>query len=508
LKRNVLLLAGSSAELDALGELVAMFDVDWLAGMSFGLFPLEEAEATELATELEAVFGGEESGPLTDIVRFVPIERLNAILVISAQPAYLDRAQTWIDRLDRIGEGVEQRIFVYAVQNGRATDLAEVLGEVFGIPTATVAPGDLLAPGMEAAQIGAGAFELGESELGAATEGEEQFQEPQEQQEQQVTPTPQPFGMERPRGTLGATRPDGAEDDRDIRVIADDTTNSLVIRATPRDYRQIRDALAELDIMRLQVLIEATIAEVTLNGQLRYGVEWFFRYGDVEFTFSRLATGAVGGNFPGFSALLDTGDVVAVFNALEKITDVNVISSPHLLVLDNQTALLQVGDEVPIATQQAVSVTDPDAPVVNSIEQRDTGVILSVTPRVNASGLVFMEIEQESSDAVPTITSNLDSPTIRQRRVASTVAVQSGEAVVLGGLIRDSVRQEDTGLPILHRLPIIGPLFGVTDTINDRTELLVVLTPRVIRNPEQARAVTEELRRRLRGLVPLEARVR
>jgi general secretion pathway protein D len=121
---------------------------------------------------------------------------------------------------------------------------------------------------------------------------------------------------------------------------------------------------------------------------------------------------------------------------------------------------------------------------------------------------VFMEIEQESSDAVPTITSNLDSPTIRQRRVASTVAVQSGEAVVLGGLIRDSVRQEDTGLPILHRLPIIGPLFGVTDTINDRTELLVVLTPRVIRNPEQARAVTEELRRRLRGLVPLEARVR
>jgi general secretion pathway protein D len=163
---------------------------------------------------------------------------------------------------------------------------------------------------------------------------------------------------------------------------------------------------------------------------------------------------------------------------------------------------------VPIATQQAQSVTDADAPLVNSIEQRDTGVILSVTPRVNASGLVFMEIEQESSRPVQTVTSELDSPTIQQRRVASTVAVQSGEAVVLGGLIQDRVTLEDTGVPILHRLPVIGPLFGVTDTITDRTELLVVLTPRVIRNPEQARAVTEELRRRLRGLVPLEARVR
>jgi general secretion pathway protein D len=504
--RNILLLAGSPAELNTLSELVTMFDVDWLAGMSFGLFPLEEAEALELATELEAVFGSEEGGPLTDIVRFIPIERLNAILVVSAQPAYLDRAQTWIERLDRIGEGVEPRIFVYAVQNGRATDLAEVLGEVFGIPTATVGEADLLAPGLEPIELGTSGFERDESGIGAQGDVAEELpadREPRAGRE------PQQPGMRRAPDALRPSRAGAPQEDREIRVIADDTTNSLVIRATPRDYRQIREALAELDIIRLQVLIEATIAEVTLNGQLRYGVEWFFRFGDVSFTFSRLeAPGNITGNFPGFSALLDSSDVVAVFNALERITDVNVISSPHLLVLDNQTALLQVGDEVPIATQQAQSVTDPDAPLVNSIEQRDTGVILSVTPRVNASGLVFMEIEQESSRPVQTVTSELDSPTIQQRRVASTVAVQSGEAVVLGGLIQDRVEQRDTGVPILHRLPIIGPLFGVTDTINDRTELLVVLTPRVIRNPEQARAVTEELRRRLRGLVPLEARVR
>jgi general secretion pathway protein D len=178
------------------------------------------------------------------------------------------------------------------------------------------------------------------------------------------------------------------------------------------------------------------------------------------------------------------------------------------MVLDNQTARLQVGDQVPIATQSAVSVIDPEAPVVNSIEQRDTGVILSVTPRVNASGLVIMEIEQESSDVVPTTSSQIDSPTIRQRRVASTVAVQSGQTVVLGGLIQDGLDEGSTGIPVLHDLPIIGPLFGVTNNTARRTELLVVITPRVIRSPDQARAVTEELRLRLRGIAALEVKVR
>jgi general secretion pathway protein D len=206
--------------------------------------------------------------------------------------------------------------------------------------------------------------------------------------------------------------------------------------------------------------------------------------------------------------LFSNADVRAVFNALERVTDLNVISSPQLLVLDNQTARLQVGDQVPIATQSAVSVIDPDAPQVNTIEQRDTGVILSVTPRVNASGLVIMEIEQEISDVVETTTSQIDSPTIRQRRVASTVGVQTGQTVVLGGLIEDEVEQRDSGIPFLHRLPIIGPLFGVTDNIDRRRELLVVLTPRVIRSPDQARAVTEEVRQRLRSLKALGERVR
>ncbi|MGH6902626.1 MAG: type II secretion system secretin GspD [Geminicoccaceae bacterium] len=507
--RNLLLLAGAPAELDTLNDLVATFDVDWLAGMSFGLFPLTLATADEVVVELEELFGGVEAGPLEGMVRFLPIERLNAVLVISSQPAYLDRARTWIARLDQVGE--EPQVYVYPVQNGRAADLAGVLSETFGIEAATVGPEDLLAPGLEPAGIESSGFELGES---AAQAGEEQRDEDVRRPR---AAAPERLGAAR-SGTERRSPADLASAFRgDVRIVADETTNSLVIRAAPQAYRKIESALRQLDIIPLQVLLEATIAEVALQGQLRYGVEWFFRYGDVAFNFSRLSpspapldTGPnlVTPQLPGFSALFSNADVRAVFNALEEVTDLNVISSPQLLVLDNQTARLQVGDQVPIATQSAVSVLDPDAPIVNSIEQRDTGVILSVTPRVNASGLVIMEIEQEISDVVETTTSQIDSPTIRQRRVASTVAVQSGQTVVLGGLISDEVELMESGIPVLHRLPIIGPLFGVTDTVDRRNELLVVLTPRVIRSPDQARAVTEELRQRLRGLVALEERIR
>jgi general secretion pathway protein D len=513
--RNLLLLAGAPAELDTLNDLVATFDVDWLAGMSFGMFPLTLATADEVVVELEQLFGGGEAGPLEGVVRFLPIERLNAVLVISSQPAYLDRARTWIARLDQVGE--EPQVYVYPVQNGRAADLAGVLSETFGIETATIGPEDLLAPGLEPAGIESSGFELGES----AAEADE---EPLDEDVRRRAAAPERLGAARSRlgaarsGTERRTPADLVSAFRgDVRIVADETTNSLVIRASPQDYRKIEAALRQLDIIPLQVLLEATIAEVALQGQLRYGVEWFFRYGDVAFNFSRLApspgplnTGPnlVTPQLPGFSALFSNADVRAVFNALEEVTDLNVISSPQLLVLDNQTARLQVGDQVPIATQSAVSVLDPDSPIVNSIEQRDTGVILSVTPRVNASGLVIMEIEQEISDVVETTTSQIDSPTIRQRRVASTVAVQSGQTVVLGGLISDELEQRESGIPVLHQLPIIGPLFGVTDTVDRRNELLVVLTPRVVRSPDQARAVTEELRQRLRGLVALEERIR
>jgi general secretion pathway protein D len=486
--RNLILLAGLPDQLSTLTSLIAMFDVDWLQGMSFGLFPLANAPAAQLVEELHQVFSSLEGGPLEGLLNFVPIERLNAVLVVASQPTYLDQAEVWIDRLDRLDNGEEPQIFVYSAQNARATNLADVLSEMFDARTTTVQGSSLLAPGQEG-------IELSTTSAFSPERPGEPGQPPVSEAILRAAAPGQP--------ALESSGPQDAS----IRIIADDTTNSLVIRAAPREYRKIREALQELDILPLQVLIEATIAEVTLNDELRFGVEWFFQSGDFEFAFDPGTLTPLAG----FRGVFASGnDVRILLQALDEVTDVNVVSSPQLMVLDNQTARIQVGDQVPISVQSATSVIDPDAPVVNSIEYRDTGVILLVTPRVNASGLVIMEIQQEISNVVaaPSQTvSEITSPTINQRQINSTVAIASGETVALGGLIQDERERSQSGIPLLSRIPIVGALFSTRSNAVRRTELLVLITPSVVENPARARAVTQELRRRLRSLEELEKRV-
>lgn len=266
----------------------------------------------------------------------------------------------------------------------------------------------------------------------------------------------------------------------------------------------IEQTMKRLDIVPLQVLIEATIAEVTLNDALSYGIRWFFDAGTRsdthDFTFTDATNGAVVSTFPGFSYLFDGGDARVALNALSEVTEVTIVSSPSLMVLDNKTARLQVGDQVPVPVQQSVSTQNPDAPIVNSIQFQDTGVILEVTPHVNASGLVVLDVLQEVSNVVATTSSGIDAPTIQQRAINSTVAVQTGETIALGGLIRDRANTTNNGVPVLMNIPLLGNLFKTKNITNERTELLVLLTPQVVRDQAEARAVTQELRRRLKGL--------
>jgi general secretion pathway protein D len=293
-----------------------------------------------------------------------------------------------------------------------------------------------------------------------------------------------------------------------LRIVADARQNALVIYATAGEYQAIESALQKLDIVPLQVMIEATIAEVTLNDTLKYGVEWFFNSGNNTISFSSLTTGAIASAFPGFSYLFASNDVKVVLNALSQVSDVKVISSPQLMVLDNEAARLQVGDQVPIITRTAVSIDNPDAPIANEVQYRDTGVILDIIPHVNASGLVVLDIIQEVSDvAQQQQDATIASPTIQQRRIASTVAVNGGETIALGGLIRDSTDNSVNGVPLLSDIPILGNLFKTTSDIVKRTELIVLLTPHVIRDRDDARSVTEELRRRLRALPPLSSKI-
>jgi general secretion pathway protein D len=504
--RNLLLLAGTRQERVNMLDVVSIFDVDWLAGMSIALVPLQAAAPKAILEDLQQVFGNAEGGPLAGVVRFQPIERLNSILVITSRPEYLDKAQSWIERLDGGVEGGERSLHVYLVQNGRSADLADVLNQIFGDKGAD--PGarrsDSAAEGGDAAGTRANGTRRGgttatqSAQRDAQNAGTQRNAQTAGQGRAGENQTAAQRRAAAARAGSGVALPAG----EGMRIIADEKNNALVILATPREYRSILAAIEKLDIRPLQVLIEATIAEVSLTDELRYGLQWFFKSGASEFTLSSGTSSAIAPTFPGFSYLLGLSDIRVVLDALDKVTDFKVISSPQLMVLDNETAILQVGDEVPVQT----GTTTNDQGTTTSTQFRDTGVILEVTPRVNAGGLVQLDVSQEASQAI--VKEGEPNPTIQQRKIESTIAIQSGQTVALGGLIREERTASSSGIPILSRIPILGALFGSTADTGLRTELLILITPRVIRNQREAEVVTDELRKRVRALTPLDERIR
>jgi general secretion pathway protein D len=288
-----------------------------------------------------------------------------------------------------------------------------------------------------------------------------------------------------------------------MKIVADNTKNSLIVMANERDYQRITRVIRNLDVVPSQVLIEAAIAEVTLTDDLKYGLEWQLqKNGTPTATFSSLTSGAIAAAFPGFNYAFNASNISAMLKALNDITKVNVISTPSLMVLDNKTARLQIGDQVPITTQTATNVVTSQAAIVNTVSMQDTGVILSVTPRINESGRVQLEIEQEVSSVVKTTTSNIDSPTIQQRRVQTTVVVNDGEVLALGGMIQDQTSRESTQIPVLGDLPGVGALFSNRSNSVAKTELLILITPRVVRDAGESRLVTEEYRRKMKIYMP------
>ncbi len=491
--RNLLVLAGTSRELKALLDAVETFDVDWLSGMSYAFFPTEYADAKTVVDDLKQVFD-EQKSPLGGMVRLIPLQRLNMVLAASPQPEYLQKVGDWIKRLDLGSSSPGRRIYVYDVQNGKCTDLASTLSQVFGIEDAgwrsQASPysgtgGNTL--GFSGNNQTFAGFQSSGSALssiqgvGGVGSGGLGYTSPQASLRQQYQ-GPQTGGLAAGLDTAG------------LRIVPDEATNALLILATPNEFGVIDNALKRLDQPPRQVLIEASLAEVTLNDEIKFGVEWAFKSSTASVGFSPNSNGSVASLFPGFSYLYTgAGNISAVLNALESITKVKVLSAPKLLVLNNHEAEIEVGDEVPILTQQAISTSQTGAPIVNSVDQRKTGVILHVTPRVNQSGMVILDIGQEVSSVIPTTTSNIDSPTIQERKVTSTVAVHDGETIALGGMISDSHSNGRAGIPWFVRIPLLGWLFGTTDNATNRTELIVLLKPRVIRDPAELGRVMADL---------------
>ncbi len=480
--RNTITLSGNPQDIASMIEAITIFDVDVMKGMSFALVPVKMSQPGLIADELKDVFASDREGPMAGMVRFLPNKRLNAILVISPQPDYLSRAESWIKRLDRQASDGEKQFYTYNVQNRRAKELVEVLQSMFSNETSGGHGGSAtrnVSPAMNETTLRSKRSLSNGSRFGSP-------------------PSLSASSAQAGNGDTHHTpafRGNGEAEKAQFKIIADEAKNAILIEATKTDYRRIMRLIETLDVMPNQVLIEATFAEITLTDDLKFGVRWYLRGGSSDFTFSDSAAGAISSVFPGFSYAIKAANIAATLNTLHQITNVNVISSPSLTVMDNKTAVLQIGDQVPITTQSAQSVTNPDAPIVNSVSYKDTGVILSMTPRINERGRVLLDIEQEVSNVVSTTTSGIDSPTIRQRRVKTSVVVNNGEAIVLGGIIQSNKTRSRTQIPLVGDIPIIGNVFKQNDDKINKTELIILITPRVIKNGEDAREITDEYRR-------------
>ena len=529
--RNLLLIQGTGPERRSALDVVASFDVEWLRNQSVGVYPLKATAPETMIHELERIFESNEGGQGQGVIRFQPISRMNAVMAVTKNPQFLQRATEWVQRLDRSDtSGTTLRI--YRVKFGNATKVAQVLNDIFVSQRSGGgdSPFDNLAPGsrgvkgrLDAAggtgagsERGAGGSGGGLSGAGAGGGGDQRAQGGSSGRgsggggggggavaasfdtfSDRKPPGGDPFGGGLAGG--GGGGPQGVF--QNIRITADAANNSIVIYSNQEDYRTIERALYSIDRPQLQVAIDATIAEISLTDALQYGVRFYFTSKDVGLNANKgsaalLDAPLISRALPGFNLLLGSeAQPRVVLDALSSFTNVKVLSSPSLVVVDNQPAVLQVGDEIPVTTRTATLIDSPTAPIVNNVEFRSTGVILKVLPRVHANGSIDLDIEQEISNVANPGASL--TPTISQRRVRSTISVMSGQTVLLGGLISEREDQGKSGIPGLRDIKFLGDLFGTTSGNKQRTELIIFIRPQLIRNSLDARMVSEEFRERL-----------
>lgn len=527
--RNLLVLGGNRTQAEAWLEMIATFDIDLLKGMSVGVFPLKYASIKEVEAALRLMSPGgaaaapaatapattpatpgaataaqpavslSEGNPLFGALRIMPIERLNSILVVTPRASYLDEARRWIERLDRPSDNsAEPQLFVYSVQNGNARHLATVLSGIFGGQATAGAPGTTgVAPGL--GQASATSLLGGNTGLlGANTAASGLGMRVGNQTSNFTTQLNRP-------STQGVAQAPVVANLGSVRIMADEINNAVLVWGPRTEYNKIEATLKRLDLPPTQVLIEASIIEVTLSDDLSYGLQWAFSDSRTSTKYtgsgvlSGVAGGVLGGPTAGFSYSLSNplGQVRAVLNALAAKSLVKVISSPSLMVLDNHTASISVGNQQPVKAGESTS-TEGTIRSTN-IQYKDTGVNLVVTPSVNAGNIVTMQVDQTVTD-VGAVDDATGQRAFLQRQIGSKVAVRSGETLVLGGLIRDNNTTGKSGIPLLQDVPVVGNLFSTNTVAAARTELLVVITPRVVRSDQEMRDVSTELRERMRGL--------
>ncbi len=508
--RNLMTLAGSRAELESYLRTIEVFDVDWMASMSVGVFPLESSRASKVVQDLEKVFGEGSKSPVAGMFRFMPIESANAVLAITAQPEYLDDIQQWIERIDGAGEGL--RLYSYELKYITAKDLAARLGEVFGGSGGGSGGNDggggiSLIPGGQATTISAGG--VGASKDGGMDGG---------------GAGGSGGGLGSGSLSLGGGNQGGSGSvvievggDK-VAVSAIEENNTLLVRSTPSAWRSIMDVIEKLDMLPLQVHIESQVVEVKLTGELAYGVNWFIEnaaqenglpdvtdpLGSIPRKWSTLGASIGGkGTGGGLAWTLLKNDAAAIITALDKVTDVRLLQTGSLLARNNAEATLNVGSRIPV-TSVSVNPIIGNNNSISQVQYLDTGVILKVRPRVTKDGTVFLDIVQEVSSPGSAADAN-GNVRIDTRRLKTEAIVPTGDTVMLAGLVQDGSSKGSTGIPGLSRIPWVGGLFGRQTTSKDRTEVVVLITPTIIRDQQELRDFTDDYTRGFRAMEPIKS---
>ncbi len=525
--RNTLIITGSGSDRGAAIDTILSFDADWMRGQSVGIFPVRNSTPEPVISEIEKIMDSGEGGLSQSMIKFQSIGRLNSILVVSQKPEHLKRAGVWIARLDQSDtQGVNLK--AYPLRYGNSKLVVALLNEMLlgggqgatldnassqispgaGISVSSSPGGGAVAAlsGLPPSSGASGAVPTASVSMplntraapaaGAAPGGQDY-------------PVGAPLGGGGRSGSGSAILPN-------VRITADVTNNAVLVYASAESQRVVEQTIRQIDRPQRQIAIEATIAEVTLNDQLNYGVQFFLasRKGSISNTISGVspssgsgldlpatavdaAAGALLGRvLPGFNFLIGSENSPRVIlDALHGVTNVKVLSNPSLVVLDNQAATLQVGDQVPFSTGTATVLTANNT-VVNTIDYKNTGIILRVLPRANANGNIVLDIEQEISNVAAGSAASL-TPTISQRRVKSSIAVTSGQTVLLAGLISETQNKTRQGIPLLDSIPGVGDAFSHQNTLRTRTELILFIRPTVIKDAVDAHVIAEEMRSKM-----------
>lgn len=559
--RNLLVMSGTPQELANYQSMVRTFDVDWLRGMSVGVFNLQYANVTDLMPKLDGMFGTHGDTPLAGMLRFIPIERTNAIVVISTQPDYLQEVGDWITKIDR-GGGNEPQLFVYDVRNIKASDLAKYLAQIYTNGAGSGGDnGGQVGPGLSGGTLGSadntnGAGNMGstagsfgsfggssgnsgissgglgsDSGLNSGTSSGSRDGSATSSGTGGMSAGSTGFGGSNGNGGSGfggngnsaSNDQQYSSSDGSVKISSVDGSNQLLVRARPSQWEEIKAAIHKLDNVPLQVQIETRILEVSLTGEFQFGVQWYLEglTGSTTTTddsgnsvivpgqpyrHRQIGLGKGGTAFAGepfFYSFLNSNLQVAV-RAMETSGNTKTLSAPSMVVMNNQVASIAVGDQIPI-NQTSINTGVGVATSYSQVSYLNTGVILNVQPRINPGGLVYMNISQEVSQRDASVELVNGNPAISQRKLATQVAVQSGQTVLLGGLIEQAEGNTNTGIPGLNRVPILGRLFGSTNRSRNRTELIVLITPRVIRGGEDAKQITDDYQSKFESLAPLRA---